>query len=73
MGTVVNRALPSLHGGSLGISPTVPLSCKNLELRYCAVGEVRNDLFLKLERGQFPTKPGAAGKNIEVNLAVYSR
>jgi len=26
-GTVVNRALPSLHGGSLEITLTIPLNC----------------------------------------------
>ena len=29
-GTVVNRALQSLHGGSLGITFTVPLTIKRL-------------------------------------------
>ena len=33
LGTVVNRALPSLQGGSLEISPTVPLIGKIVQLK----------------------------------------
>ena len=29
-------------------------------------GEVRNDLFVRIERGHFSSKPGISGKNIEV-------
>ena len=43
-GTVVNRALPSLHGGSLEITLTVPLSLKpNDNWIYFATYKTLND------------------------------
>lgn len=71
-------SLRVLHGELSQVREENPLLFKNIcltkKLGFSDVimpGDVRNDLYLKLERGEFERGGKSTGKNIEVSLELW--
>lgn len=71
-------SLRVLHGELSQVREENPLLFKNISLTkklgfsdVIMPGDVRNDLYLKLERGEFERGGKSTGKNIEVSVYVY--